>query len=317
MTGAAGFIGSHLVEGLIARDVHVHALDRRQFGVDAIADENLGGVAAHPLCAPIWADLTHDDLNDAVEGCDTVFHLAARPGVRESWGEDFDDYLRSNVHGTRRLLEACVRGGVRRLVFASSSSVYGPGQRPSRETDPTCPVSPYGVSKLAAEQLSLAYARRADSDLTVVALRYFTVFGPRQRPDMAIGRLLFAASTGLPIEIYGDGSQRRDFTYVTDVVEATIAAAGADVTAAVINVGSGTSTAMHQVVELVAHVTGRPVPITAVATQPGDVRATAADLTEARRVLDYRPTVELREGIARQSAWLVNLPPSRLAAFSS
>lgn len=317
VTGAAGFIGSHLVEALVARGITAVALDRRSPDADAIAEENLAALRGNSLCVSVHADLATDRLDDAVDGCDTVFHLAARPGVRQSWGEDFDDYVRSNIAGTRRLLEACVRRGVGRLVLASSSSVYGPAGRPSRETDPTCPVSPYGVSKLASEQLCLAYARRADSRLSVVSLRYFTVFGPRQRPDMAIGRLLFAAYTGFPIEIYGDGSQRREFTYVTDVVEATVAAAGIDVQAAVVNIGGGTSTSMNDVVGLVGRCTGRPVPTTRVGARPGDVPATAADLTEARRLLGYQPAIGLAEGITRQAAWLVSLPRDRLITFTS
>ncbi|MBL7631179.1 NAD-dependent epimerase/dehydratase family protein [Frankia sp. CN6] len=316
VTGAAGFIGSHLVENLVARGVTTVAVDRRARGSDALADENLAPARGDPRCVLVSADLAQDGLDDAVDGCDVVFHLAARPGVRQSWGDEFDDYIRSNVVGTRRLLDACVRRGVRRVVFASSSSVYGPIARPSRESDPTCPMSPYGVSKLAAEQLCLAYARRPDSALSVVALRYFTVFGPRQRPDMAIARLLFAAYTGFPIEIFGDGSQRRDFTYVTDIVDATIAAADIDVLAAVVNVGGGTSASMNEVIALVGQCTSRRVPTTSVAARPGDVPVTAADLSQAQQLLGYQPAVGLAEGIARQTSWLVGLPHHRLLAFT-
>lgn len=190
VTGAAGFIGSHLVGALLGRGVRVVGLDRRRVGEHALADENLTQAVVSPLFTPYCLDLAVDQLDDVVAGCDTVFHLAARPGVRPSWSREFLDYTQTNVLGTHRLLEACTRQGVRRLVVASSSSVYGPADRPSREDDPTCPVSPYGVSKLAAEQLWLAYARRADSPLSAVALRYFTVYGPRRRPDMAIDRVL-------------------------------------------------------------------------------------------------------------------------------
>ena len=217
------------------------AWTRRRLGQDALADENLAAAAANPLFTPLCRDLATDRLDDAVDGCDVVFHLAARPGVRPSWGSEFHDYAQSNVLGTQRLLDACVRSGVRRLVYASSSSVYGPADRPSRENDRTSPVSPYGVSKLAAEQLCVAYACRPDNRLSVVALRYFTVYGPRQRPDMAIGRLLFAAYTGLPVTLFGDGSQRREFTYITDVVAATIAASQVDAQCAVVNIGGGAS----------------------------------------------------------------------------
>jgi nucleoside-diphosphate-sugar epimerase len=317
VTGAAGFIGSHLVDALLSRGVEVVGLDRRRLGEHAIADENLATAAGSPLFTPLCRDLSTDQLDEAVDSCDTVFHLAARPGVRSSWGADFVDYAQANVLGTHRLLDACARSGVRRLVYASSSSVYGPADRPSRETDPTCPVSPYGVSKLAAEQLCLAYARRPDSQLGVVALRYFTVYGPRQRPDMAIGRLLFAAYTGLPVTLFGDGSQRREFTYITDVVSATIAAAHIDTRCAVVNIGGGASVSMRGAIQEASTVTGRHIPVQVADAQPGDVASTAADLTLAGRLLGYWPTVGLHEGMARQSSWLVNLSRDRLAAFTS
>ncbi|WFE96654.1 NAD-dependent epimerase/dehydratase family protein [Micromonospora sp. WMMD987] len=317
VTGAAGFIGSHLVDALLGRGVRVVGMDRRRVGEHALADENLAQAVGSPLFTPYCLDLAVDQLDDVVAGCDTVFHLAARPGVRPSWSREFLDYTQTNVLGTHRLLEACTRQGVRRLVVASSSSVYGPADRPSREDDPTCPVSPYGVSKLAAEQLCLAYARRADSPLSAVALRYFTVYGPRQRPDMAIGRVLFAAYTGFPLTLFGDGSQRREFTYVGDVVAATLAAARLDAQAAVVNVGGGASVSMLAVIDEAARVTGRQVPVKVVAAQPGDVPATAADPTRARRLLGYWPTVGLHEGLARQAAWLVNLSDDRLASFTS
>lgn len=317
VTGAAGFIGSHLVDALLSRGVQVVGLDRRRLGEHAIADENLVAAIGNPLFTPLCRDLSTDQLDDAVDGCDTVFHLAARPGVRPSWGPEFVDYAQANVVGTHRLLDACARSGVRRLVYASSSSVYGPANRPSREDDPTCPVSPYGVSKLAAEHLCLAHARRPDSRLSVVALRYFTVYGPRQRPDMAIGRLLFAAYTGFPVTIFGDGSQRREFTYVGDVVAATLAAASVDTRHAVVNVGGGASVSMRGAIQEASKVTGRHIPVQVADAQPGDVPSTSADLTLAGRLLGYWPTVGLHEGMARQAAWLVNLSRDRLAAFTS
>jgi nucleoside-diphosphate-sugar epimerase len=317
VTGAAGFIGSHLVDALLARGIRVVGLDRRRLGEHALADENLARAVANPLFMPYCLDLATDQLDDAVASCDTVFHLAARPGVRRSWSREFLDYTQANVLGTHRLLDACTRQGVRRLVVASSSSVYGPADRPSREDDPTSPVSPYGVSKLAAEQLCLAYARRADSPLSVVALRYFTVYGPRQRPDMAIGRILFAAYTGFPVTLFGDGSQRREFTFVSDVVSATLAAGHLDAQVAVVNVGGGASVSMLAVIDEATRVTGRQVPVKVVTAQPGDVPTTAADLTRAGRLLGYWPTVGLHEGLARQATWLVNLSRDRLAAFTS
>jgi nucleoside-diphosphate-sugar epimerase len=213
-----------------------------------------------------------------LEGVRVVFHLAALPGVRRSWGDRFADYLTCNVLGTQRLLETCAMVEVPRLVFASSSSVYGPTDgMPSRESDPLVPLSPYGVSKLAAERLCLAYASRPGAVTSVVALRYFTVYGPRQRPDMAFSRIMRAALSGQAVSLYGTGEQRRDFTYVSDAVAATIAAASADVQSEAVNVGSGSTVTLMHVLESVAAHAGAPVPVLRRVAQPGDVEVTSAE----------------------------------------
>lgn len=309
VTGAAGFIASHLVDALLARGDDVLAVDRKSVTADPVAASNLAAALSGPRLTVRRADLSTDDLDDLVGGCDTVFHLAAVAGVRQSWGERFGDYVSANIVATHRLLEACERGGVRRLVLASSSSVYGAAATASRETDATCPVSPYGVSKLAAEQLCFAHSRRADAALTVLALRYFTVYGPRQRPDMAIARILRAALRGTVVELYGDGRQRREFTYVSDVVAATIAAADTDTDAAVANVGGGASVTLLDVVRTAEEVTGMPVRVAHGGPQAGDVPATHADLSWCRQLLAYQPAVDLRTGMARQADWLTGLPP--------
>ena len=308
VTGSSGFIGSHLVQELDERGVEVTAVDCRGPRFDDLPETATG--------RHVRLDLLKDDLDDVVAGCEVVFHLAARPGVRGSWGESFSDYLTTNVQATQLLLEACRRHEVHRLVFASSSSVYGDAIGPSCEDDECRPMSPYGVTKLAAEQLCLSYARRKDSALSVVALRYFTVYGPRQRPDMAFSRMLFAAYSGMPLTLYGDGTQRREFTYVSDVVAATIAAADADAKDEVINVGGGASVSMIEAIGIASQVVGRPIPLTAVAAMPGDVPATRADLTLARELLAYRPTVELHEGLTSQAAWMRDLPNEWLVAFT-
>jgi nucleoside-diphosphate-sugar epimerase len=241
VTGAAGFIASHLVDALLRRGHEVIAADRRSVHNDMLAAVNLTLSVDHPRLRLHTIELVTEDLSHLLTGADTVFHLASVPGVRNSWGSRFDDYVTSNIVATHRLLSACEHTGVRRLVYASSSSVYGMSNGPSRETDPTGPISPYGVTKLAAEQLCLAHAGRPDTRLTVAALRYFTVYGPRQRPGMAISQVLLAALTGISVPLYGDGLQRREFTYVDDVVAATLAAA----TAEVINVGGGSSVTMR------------------------------------------------------------------------
>jgi nucleoside-diphosphate-sugar epimerase len=316
VTGAAGFVGSHLVDRLLDVGHVVVALDRRDLAVDPVARLNLASALTHPRCRWVEADLTQMHFDTVLDGVDTVFHLAAVPGVRKSWGTGFPGYVTANVLATNQLLGACVRAGVRRLVYASSSSVYGPIVTASKETHATAPLSPYGVTKLAGEQLCLAHAMRPGSRLTVVALRFFSVYGPRQRPDMAIGRMLAAALSGTPYTLFGDGTQRRDFTYVGDVVEATVAAGRADASAIVVNVGGGTSVSMAEALRHAGGVIGSPVRVNAVATQAGDVAVTAADLSVARALLGYRPRTDLRSGMTVQAEWLRSLPSSLLGAFA-
>jgi nucleoside-diphosphate-sugar epimerase len=316
VTGAAGFIGSHVVDALLKRGNTVVAVDRRSPYADPVAAMNLADTATHPALTAVTADLATVDLAKLLVGCDTVVHLAAVPGVRTSWGDRFPEYVEANLLGTQRAVEACWITGVRRLVVASSSSVYGARSAPSRESDLTGPVSPYGVTKLAAEQLCLAYARRADSPTSVVALRYFTVYGPRQRADMALGRVLASALTGVPFPLYGDGQQRREFSYISDAVAATVAAMDASISGGVVvNVGGGATASMREVIDLAGEVTGRPVPVTAVDSQPGDVPVTAADLSQAQQLLDYRPEVALRDGIQQQFDWLMDLAPRQRTAL--
>jgi nucleoside-diphosphate-sugar epimerase len=307
VTGAAGFIGSHLVDALLAAGDEVTGVDRRSPSAVPLATGNLAAALTAPQFAFTTLDLASGDVTSLVEGCDTVFHLAAVPGVRQSWGPRFAEYVHANITATACLLDACERAGVRRLVVASSSSVYGAVTGPSRETDAPQPISPYGVTKLAAEQLCLAYARRPDTTLTVSALRYFTVYGPRQRADMAIGRVLVAALDGLPLELYGDGKQRREFTYVADVVAATVAASRVPTPPPIANVGGGASVTMIEVLRLAEALTGRPVPVLAAEHQPGDVTVTEADLTVARASLGYEPAVGLADGMSRQLDWLTSL----------
>lgn len=314
VTGATGFIGSHLVEALLDHDLEVVGLDRRSPYLCPIAGNNARRFLRQPSFSLVTADLLTADLGRIVDGVDCVFHLAAVPGVRPSWNR-FDDYVSANIEGTGRLLSVCAEAGVPRLVYASSSSVYGETSSASREGDVAQPISPYGVSKLAGEQLSLAYARRPGSVLGVTALRYFTVYGPRQRPDMATSRVLAAALTGGEYTLHGDGAQRREFTYVSDVVDATIAAAAVTEHAAVVNVGGGTTVSMVDLIDMAQEATGNPVPVSVAPTQLGDVTVTEADLTLARTLLGYQPKVDLRTGISRQVDWLRQLPPKLLNSY--
>jgi nucleoside-diphosphate-sugar epimerase len=307
VTGVAGFIGSHLAEDLLRRGVTVTGVDSRSPASDPGAAENLAGLVSNPSFHLVVADLVTADLTPLLEDVPVVFHLAAMAGVRRSWGDRFADYLACNVIATQRLLEACAAAEVPRLIAASSSSVYGHSRPdPSREDDPLEPASPYGVTKLAAERLCAAYATRRHASTSVVALRYFTVYGPRQRPDMAISRILRAATSGRGVPLYGDGRQRRDFTYVGDAVAATVAAATADAQMAVVNVGSGRSTTLSEVLDLVAAITGTDVRVLHRLDQPGDVEVTAADLARAEGLLGYQPSTDLAEGLRRQWAWLTS-----------
>ncbi|TFV32572.1 NAD-dependent epimerase/dehydratase family protein [Streptomyces sp. T1317-0309] len=306
VTGAAGFIGSHVVEALLRRGTTVLGVDRRSPRDNAMAAQNLEGAMGDPGFRLVEGDLVTDELKPWVDGADTVFHLAAVPGVRPSWGDSFGEYLACNVLATQRVMDACVSAGVRRIVLASSSSVYGDavGRGPLHEECLTAPLSPYGVTKLAAERLALAYALAPASPTSVIALRYFTVYGPRQRPDMAIGRMLRGILSGEPLRLYGDGRQRRDFTFVTDAVAATLAAATAEATAEAVNVGGGDSVSVLDVLDRIADITGAEVPVHDDSHQPGDVLVTEADLTKARELLGYVPSLTLTEGIERQWKWL-------------
>jgi UDP-glucuronate 4-epimerase len=303
VTGCAGFIGSHVAEALLARGVPVTGLDRLTpyYGVDR-KRANLQALADHPGFRFHELDLRTAPLDELLRDVDVVYHLAAQPGVRASWADGFEATVHHNLLATQRLLEAVRHREVRRFVHASSSSVYGDVGGTMVEDGPTRPHSPYGVTKLAAEQLCSTYA--ANWGVPTVALRYFTVYGPRQRPDMALYRAIDAALTGTSFPMFGDGAQRRDFTYVDDIVAANLAAAGRDLEpGTVVNVAGGAIVSLADALDLVGEVVGTPVPVDARPVEAGDVRDTAADLTRAEVLLGWEPEVDLRTGIERQVAW--------------
>jgi len=300
VTGAAGFIGSHLCEALLADGHSVVGLDSfTAHYARASKENNVARARAYDDFTLVESDLCDDGLAGIVDGCDWVFHLAARPGVRDSW-QDFDDYVHSNIVGTKALLDACVGQPVR-FVYASSSSVYGNADRlPVDETMALRPISPYGSSKVMTEAMAGAYA--ASSGLAVVGLRYFTVYGPRQRPDMGVSRFIEATTEGREISVYGDGRQLRDFTYVGDIVAASVAAAERGTIGGVYNVASGRPLPLLAVLDTLGEVMGTQLRLRFDETQRGDVRDTHASIERARAELGYEPTSSLRDGLARQVA---------------
>lgn len=301
VTGAAGFIGSHLAATLLRNGTTVIGVDRRDAVKDRGAAANLAALGSRRGYIHIQADLLGCAIDPFLIEADAIFHLAGIPGVRPSWGPQFSEYVQSNILVTQRIMDAATRMRVPRMVVASSSSVYGPTNGgPSLESDHPRPASPYAVTKLAEEQLCLAHAARSDCPTSVVALRYFTVYGPRQRPDMFTHRALTAALTGQPLRLYGDGHQRRDFTYVDDAVAATIAAAGAPDDAGILNVGGGSGASLIDVINIAQSLTGRDIQVQQTHVRNGDVLVTRADPRRIHQVLGWQPAVDLPAGMRAQ-----------------
>src|SRR3712207_2741697 len=300
VTGAAGFIGSHLCERLRADGWRVTGVD--SFTNYYSRDDklsNLDPLDDDPGFDLLERDLLGDGWQSALRGARAVFHLAAQAGVRGSFGASFTEYAGNNLVATQRVFEAAAAAGVPRVVWASSSSVYGDAEtHPCREAETlTLPRSPYGVTKRACEDLGRIYRSR---DLAITGLRYFTVYGPRQRPDMAIRRICEALTSGGTFQLYGDGSQSRDFTFVADAVDATVRVASAESTALVYNVGGGEEATMSRVIATLETLAGARLALDRRPPQRGDVRRTSADVTLARRDLGWAPRVSLSEGLAAQ-----------------
>jgi len=305
VTGAAGFIGSHLSERLIEQGVEVT-------GIDCFADyyprerkeRNLARLREAPGFTLVESSLADANLPTLLDGVTHVFHLAAQAGVRKSWGRDFRVYTVNNVEATQILLEACVGRPIERLVYASSSSVYGDDvAMPMREDARPQPVSPYGVTKLAAEQLCHLYY--VNHSVPTVALRYFTVYGPRQRPDMGFSRFFSAVLADAPVPQFGDGRQTRDFTFVADAVSATLAASTRGKPGGVYNIGGGSRVELLDVFELIRRITRRPLRVDRIEAQRGDMRDTYADTTKARADLGFAPSVTLEQGLRAQYEWMI------------
>ena len=304
VTGAAGFIGSTLSERLLK-------LGHRVTGIDCLTDyyslevkrANLKTALASSSYEFIEDDLLNLDLRGLLEGIDWVFHQAAQPGVRLSWGSYFAVYVRNNILVTQKLLEAAKGSDIRKLVYASSSSVYGDSpELPLVETARPQPISPYGVTKLAGEHLCHLYC--VNYGVPTTSLRYFTVYGPRQRPDMAFNKFIRSALKGEQIIVFGDGEQTRDFTYISDAVEANILAAESEeAVGRVLNIGGGSRISVNAVLDILTELVG-PLNVRHEEDQKGDVRHTMSETTAAREVLGYSPKVGIREGLAREVEWM-------------
>jgi UDP-glucose 4-epimerase len=307
ITGVAGFIGSTLADSLIARGADVVGLDCfTDYYAREIKERNLASALDRQNFRFVEGALQTVDLPSLLDGVTHVFHLAAQAGVRGSWGTQFASYTSHNVDATQRLLEAVKTRGLERLVYASSSSVYGDiAAIPMREDARVQPVSPYGVTKLAAEHLCQLY--QVNYGVPSVSLRFFTVYGPRQRPDMAFHRFLRAAYLGEPITVFGDGEQTRDFTYVADIVAALEAAGDRGPAGGVYNIGGGSRVTVNHVLELVQKVTGRSLNVRREPAEKGDMRDTFADTSRARHDLGFAPRYSLEEGLAEESGWLAGL----------
>ncbi len=310
VTGVAGFVGSHLAERLLAEGHEVCGVDAFiDYYPRRVKEGNLAALRSRRHFTFVEGNLLSINLSDLLGGVEWIFHQAAQAGVRASWGHEFARYIECNVLATQHLLEVAMHvKSLRRFVYASSSSVYGDAATlpVSEAASMPQPLSPYGVTKLSAEHLCTLYQR--NFGVPTVSVRYFTVYGPRQRPDMAFHRFCKAILEGQPIRIFGDGYQTRDFTYISDIVEANLRSAETDAAVGqVFNIAGGSRVTMRDVVATMRDISGLPVAVDYVEKQHGDVRDTFADITLAQRIIGYEPRVQLREGLAEEFAAIAAL----------
>jgi len=298
VTGCAGFIGSHLTERLLGDGFDVIGIDCfTDYYPREYKDKNIKNVLEDDRFTLIEQDILS---MDAFPDVDYVFHQAAQAGVRKSWGRDFEIYTRDNILATQRLLEYYKDCEIKKFVYASSSSIYGDAELPMKETRLPKPVSPYGVTKLAAENLCYLYYK--NYGVPVVSLRYFTVYGPRQRPDMAIHLFVKEILNDWEITVYGDGNQTRDFTFVDDVVEANLLSALGDVQGEVFNVGGGTRISVNELIRTIEEISGKRAIVRYIVKQKGDVNDTLADVSKIGE-LGWKPGVGIRKGVERFVEW--------------
>lgn len=307
VTGAAGFIGSHLCEYLVEKGFQVVGIDNfMDYYPRSIKEANIADLRRDKNFKFVEASLLEVDLVKLMDGIDVVFHQSAQAGVRASWGKTFKIYCDNNILATQMLLEACRESPVKKFVYASSSSVYGDTKDlPMRESSLPCPVSPYGVSKLAAEHLCFLYYK--NFGIPTIALRYFTVYGARQRPDMAFHRFFRWALENQTLKVYGDGEQSRDFTHVDDIVEANWLAFEKALPGEVFNIGGGSRITLNGVIEIIMEIAGRELEVDYEDKQKGDVRHTMADMAKAKEKLGYKPKVLIQDGLKTEYDWIRGL----------
>jgi len=300
VTGCAGFIGSTLTDRLLRDGYEAIGIDRfSDYYARGLKERNLSSAMMHPRFTLLEEDILDIDTFPSV---DYVFHLAAQAGVRASWGKSFEIYTRDNIQATQRLLEFYKSQKIRKFVYSSSSSVYGDVELPMREDRMVQPVSPYGVTKLAAEHLCSLYW--TNYGVPTVSLRYFTVYGPRQRPDMGINKFVRAALNGEVITVYGDGTQTRDFTYIDDIVEANVLAATSDVRGEVFNIGGGNRISVNDLIAAIEAVTGKIVVVEHSGEQKGDVKDTWADTRKAEELLGWHAGTGIARGLEHYIDWI-------------
>jgi nucleoside-diphosphate-sugar epimerase len=306
VTGAAGFIGSSLAEKLIDQGHQVLGVDCfTDYYPRNIKEQNLENLLNKNNFAFQEKDLCVVDLRELLSEIEVVFHQAAQAGVRTSWGSNFEVYLRNNIEATQKLLEACKEKPLKKLIFASSSSVYGDNQDvPMREESYPRPISPYGVTKSASEELGYLYFK--SYGVPVISLRYFTVYGPRQRPDMAFHKFIKALLTGEEIAVFGDGKQTRDFTYISDIVDANISAMESNFAGTVFNIGGGSRISLIEAIRLLEEITGKKANLKYSRKSRGDMKDTAADISQAQKHLNYKPKFSLKEGLKNEVEWVKN-----------
>lgn len=305
VTGVAGFIGSNLAKELLKKGEEVIGIDCfTDYYARSLKEENLAAIREYDKFDFFEEDLLELDLIELLDGVDYVYHQAAQAGVRASWGKTFDIYTDNNIRVTQQLLEAARESNVKKIVYASSSSVYGDtDQLPMKEDNYLQPVSPYGVSKLAAEHLCYLYWK--NFNVPTVSLRYFTVYGEGQRPDMAFHIFIKAILTGSVITVFGDGKQSRNFTHVSDIVQANILAAESDISGEVFNIGGdGEGIVLNDSIKMIADIIGKEAEIIYQAVAKGDVKHTSADCQKARELLGYEPEMDFKEGLIREIDYL-------------